>query len=74
MRGRPGSFAKITLRAEKRLENNETRDSPLGNKRPPSPDLSPRIAHKAGDSGGEEKMGWNADPGRREGSCPRLPL
>jgi len=35
---------------------------------------------KAGDSGGEEKMGWNADPGRREGgrrsrrSCPSLAL
>jgi hypothetical protein len=32
--------------AEKSLENNETRDSPLRTQCPPSPDLSPRIAQR----------------------------
>ncbi len=70
------------LQAEKCLENNETRDSPLGNERSPSP--LPPNRPKAGDSGGEELV-RNADPGRREGgqrsrgtavpsSFPRLPL
>ena len=34
----------IKLRAEKQLEDNETRDSAIGNQPPPSPNLSPRIA------------------------------
>ena len=69
---RPCPLAQIMLRAEKDLENNETRDSGIGNPPPPSPDLSPPNRPNAGDSGGEEKMGWNADPGQRAGSCPSL--
>ena len=65
------------LRAKKYLENNETRESGSATTAPPHPtSLSnrvvagrveagrghrPRLQH---DSGGEEKIGWNADPGR----------
>ena len=72
------------LRADKCLENNETRDSPLDNEWPPSPDLSPRIVLYPGavtpaglDAAGyntirgeRRRMGRNADPGRHEGLLP----
>ena len=54
VRGKTGSLAKIMLRAEKCLENNETRDSPLGNQWPPLP-TSPPESPKGGRFGGEEK-------------------
>ena len=56
----------------------EQRNARLGNRQPTAPLTRPLPPNrpKAGDSGGEEKIGWNADPGRREGllplACPGL--
>ena len=77
---RPCPLAQIMLRAEKDLENNETRDS--ATHRPPHP-TSPPESPEVGRSGGERRrIGRNANPGRREGgqrsrapalACPGLP-
>ena len=74
MRGKTRSFAKITLRAEKCLENNETRDSLLGNKWPPLP-TSPPESPKGGRFGGRgEELVGTLTQGGASGSCPSLAL
>ena len=70
----PCRFAKLTLRASKTDNDNETRDSPLCNQWPPSPNLSPRIAEKRAIRGERRRNGRNADPGRRDGLLSALAL
>src|SRR6266508_4223024 len=67
-----GPLSPITLHAEKSLENNETRDSPLGNPSPLSPDLSPRIAQGRRFGGRGEELAGTLTQGGARGSCPSL--
>ena len=69
--GRPGSFAKITLRDEKCLDNNETRDSITNG--PPLP-TSPPESPKRGRFGerGDEWVGTLTQGGARGDCGPEL--
>ena len=67
-------LAQITLRAEKDLENHETRDWGIDNPQPPLTRPLPRIAQGRAIRGERRKLVGTLTQGGARRSCPSLAL